>query len=255
MTDDPTIDPDRLPDGQTSEPDVTRDVELGTASHDDFTAADTRPVADSPEADLRDALVGGAPPARRRAVLELARREPDPATVADLERALSEDTDDEVRQFAVEALAKLGADRSVLESALADPDPWVRAEGVVALKRTDAAAAVESFEDALEDPHPAVRRNALISLHHVRGTDAIDSLVAALDDPSDRVREWAVRLLARMDEERATGVVRRHLSTETNDVVREAAVRALDESPTEDPWDGAGTSRAGDHVLNRPPSR
>lgn len=256
MSDEPSIDPRRLPDPEVQDPDVSRDVELGTATRADFTAPDIAPVADASIEDLVAMLEADAPATRRRALLALADRDVDQAVRERLAEISRTDPDPEARQFAIEALAGTGATVDTIRPGLEDPNPWVRAETIVSLKKSAPEAAVDAFEAALDDPHLAVRRNALISLHHVRGSDANDALLAALEDESERVREWVVRLLADAEDPAVNETLLTHLEAENSDTVRQAAARALDGDVDIDlGGEGSGPSiqQAGDHVLNRPP--
>lgn len=250
-----SFDPSRLPDPEVQDPDVSRDVELGTASREDFTAPDTDPVANANREELLAMVESQNAAERRRGILALAERGRDDTAAGVLETVSREDPDADARQFAIEALARVGADPETIAVGLDDADPWVRAETVVSLKKTAAAESVDRFEAALDDPHPAVRRNALISLHHVRGEDALATLSAGLDDESERVREWAVRLLGAIDTEEAARTIVEAMQDEQTEIVREAGARALDGSSDVDMSAGGSTVRADDHVLNRMPDR
>jgi len=253
MTDAGGIDPDRLPNPDVQDPDVSRPVDLGTATHDDFTAPDTAPVADADVGTLRTMLGADEAPTRRRGVLALAERGAAGENRAAIEALLRTDSDAEVRQFAVEALAAAGVEPETLRVGLEDANPWVRAETIVSLKQTAPRRAIGDFEAGLEDPHPAVRRNALISLYHAAGEDAIDALEAGLSDESERVREWAVRLLGDLDPPDLASRFQAHLESEPSHVVREAIGRALDGTTSVELSGGSGRRRADDHVLNRRP--
>lgn len=255
MTDEPGFDPNRLPEPEVQDPEVSRDVELGTAARADFTAPDTAPLADADLATLQEMLESPDAPTRRRAMLALAERRAGEAVHEDLLDRLREDPDEEVRQFAVEALAKSGADPETLREGLQDEDPWVRAETIVSLKKVAPEPSLDAFERMLTDPHPAVRRNALISLHHVQGADAVETLEDALDDESERVREWAVRLLGSTDVPDIESTLVEHLESESSDIVCGAAARALDGDVDVDIDGGTAVRQAGDHVLNSPPGR
>ncbi|WP_135807025.1 HEAT repeat domain-containing protein [Halorussus marinus] len=229
---DPQLDPERSP-GFDAEPaglediEVDRDVTIGEATPAELAASDTEPVADDEVADLLDSLAGDEVVERRRAALALADREPAPAIVEAVSAAARTDDDAEVRQFAVEALAKLGGSVAA-ETALAltdDPEPWVRAEAVVALDRLDRAAHEPAIEAALDDDHHAVRRNAAVSLFKRRGEGALSVLLGLVDDPSERVREWAAHLLGGIDDERAEEALAR-LADDESDIVRKTAARA-----------------------------
>jgi HEAT repeat protein len=252
---DATGDPTPGPAGEV--PTVSRDVRLGEADAADFTAADTAPVADASVASLLATLDGGDAPARRRAALALAERDLPRRALDALAVAGSDDADSEVRQFAVEALGEAGGDRAAVREALADPDPWVRAEAVVALDHLDREAAADAVERALDDDHPAVRRNALISLVRVRGEAMRPALLDALSDPSDRVREWAAKLLGEVDGDDVRTALAEAAAADESDVVRDAAARALDgdgDAPAGS-FDEVASAADGLDVLNRPPDR
>jgi HEAT repeat protein len=262
---DPQLHPERSP-GFGEEPDglsdveVDRDVTIGEASPAELAASDTEPVADDAAADLLAALAGDDVVERRRAALGLAERERSDRIVEALVAAARTDDDAEVRQFAVEALAKLGGPGGA-RTALAltdDDEPWVRAEAVVALDRLDRAAHEAAIAAALDDDHHAVRRNALVSLFKRRGEDALDVLVAAADDPSERVREWAAHLLGGVDDERAAETLAR-LTDDDSGVVRTTAERALTVDPGSfrrqfgGPIDETDRTLPGEDELNRTP--
>ena len=250
-----SFDPDRLPPVEAQEPDVSRaDLTLGTATYEDFTAADTAPVEDRSTEALLEALESDSAPERRRAILALGERDPESEVLDRLEALSHEDPDQEVRQFAIETIGRLDGDLEVVRDGLADENPWVRAEALVWLKKRAADRHVDTFEAALSDPHPAVRRNALVSLHHVRGADCRSELEAGLADESDRVREWAVTLLGKLDDPDTEELIADHLETEDSQIVREAAMRTLDDSvDVQTPTGGSGHARADSHVLNRGP--
>jgi hypothetical protein len=213
---------------------VSRDVDIGDADPEELAASDTEPLQDaSTERKLADLSEGDAVE-RRRAALALADADRSEPVVAALATAALEDADSDVRQFAVEALAKLGGEVAgdVALAVTGDDDPWVRAEAVVALDRLDRERYQDRMADGLEDDHHAVRRNAAISLFKQRGEDAADLLVDLADDPSERVREWAAHLLAGVDDDRARETLRR-LADDDGEahVVKTTAARSLDADP------------------------
>jgi len=205
------------------------DVTIGEATSAEMAAADTTPVADDTVTDLVETLDGGSVAERRRAVLALGERDVNQAAVAALVDAALEDSDADVRQFAVESLGELGADcvPDVARAALEDDDPWVRAEAVVVLDGHDRAAHANIIECCLVDDHHAVRRNALVSLAKHRGDDLLSTLCAMADDDSERVREWVAEFLGGIDDERAMATLET-LTDDDSDVVSEAAAHALD---------------------------
>lgn len=237
-----------------------RGVKLGTAAPADYSAADVGPVEEASLGTLESMLRSPEAPTRRRALLELARREGGTAYRESISELARTDPDDQVRQFALEALGKLDGDPEVaLDRLENDADPWVRAEAAVTLDRLAREAHEERFASLLDDDAEGVRRNALVSVTKIRGADAREELLAALDDPSDRVREWAVKLLGQFDDPELEQALEGVLDDGTEaEIVRETAARALGArgDAIEDLLeDGSGTASADDHMLNRVPDR
>jgi hypothetical protein len=269
---DPQVHPEASP-GFDEDPDgledieVSRDVTIGEASLRDLASSDTTPLETATTEERLALLVRGDAVERRRAALSLAECEPTENdrtedAVEALVRVARTDEDDDVRQFAVEALGKLGGDRAA-EGALAvtrDEDPWVRAEAFVALDRLDRVSHADRIEAGLEDDHHAVRRNAAISVFKRRGEDALPDLLALVDDPSDRVREWAVHMLGGVDDDRAREALRAVVGDGSEpDLVRTTAARALEVDPGAfrrgfgGTIDRMTTNLPGEDVLNRRP--
>ncbi len=236
-----------------------RDITLGNAQPADYSAADITPVEDASIQSLQAMLDSGEAPTRRRASLALARRDVGDPTREKLASLARTDPDDQVRQFAIEALGKLDGDPDVaLEVLETDGDPWVRAEATVALDRLAREQYEARFESLLGDDAEGVRRNALISLTRIRRDGAREDLLTAVTDPSDRVREWAVKLLGQYDEDpEVEGMLEAVLADETEvEVVRETAARSLGARGTDVETlleEGTGTASADDHMLNRVP--
>jgi len=238
------------------------DVTIGEASPRELAAADTSLIASESAQEKLERLATGDAVERQRAALSLAEEDRDPAVVEALITAGTQDDDADVRQFAVEALAKLGGERAgpaAVEIA-EDDDLWVRAEAVVALDRIDREAYADRIEDALDAEHHAVRRNALVSVFKRRGEDALEPLLAAVDDESERVREWAVHLLAGVDDDRAREVLQEVADDESEPrIVRGTAARALEADPGRfrrqftGALDRGDTTLPGEDHLNRQP--
>lgn len=237
---DPNLAPGRSPGAGVAidgldEIEVTRDdIEIGEADPADLTAADTEPLADESTESIVSDLQNGPAHDRKRAAIALADRRPDESVLAALASSARSDSNADVRQFAVEALADLGgpAVSDVVLEATTDDDPWVRAEAIVALDELDRQAFVDELEEALEDEHPAVRRNALVSLWKVHGVEMTDTLLSFVDDESDRVREWVATLLGSIDEPRAQTALRK-LGKDPHDIVATTAVDALKSDDTD----------------------
>ena len=247
---DPRVHPEQSP-GFGEEPaglediEVSRDVTLGEATPRELQATDLGPVADRSAVELIQDLTAGDVVDRRRAALALGQERPAEGVVDALVEIGLQDEDADVRQFAVESLGNLGADvpdgrgEAVTESlgtsaleALADADPWVRAEAVVALDRIDRTAYESHLEAALGDDHHAVRRNAAVSLFKIRGEDTLDILLELSEDDSERVREWAAHLLGGVDDELAERRLTELAADESEpEVVRSTAARSLEIDP------------------------
>lgn len=232
---DPRVHPERSPGFGDAGPDgledieVERDVEIGAAEPGEFAAADTEPVENDDPTALRTQALEGDVVERRRAVLELGDRRPTDATIDALSRAIREDPDGDVRQFAVESLGSLGDDRGLaaVHDACRDDDPWVRAEAVVALDGIDRAGQADRLDALRSDDHHAVRRNAMIALCKLRGEAMADTLLEHLEDPSPRVREWAAQFLGDIDDDRARDALRVASRTDDSQIVRVTATKAL----------------------------
>lgn len=253
---DPNLHPAKSPGvGPEEANDVTvsrSDVDIGSADPASLTAGDTEPVEDDSVEAVIATLSEESPTERKRAAIELGRRERRPDVVDALRRAAREDPDADVRQFAVESLGDHGGDvaESVALAALSDSDPWVRAEAVVALDHTDREAHREAVLAALADDHNAVRRNALITLYKRVDPDIFEHAVSLVEDESDRVREWVAIVLGRVDTDRARPELRR-LAADDSDVVARAAQSAL-EGDTEAADTGQGPAPQADR-FDQPP--
>ena len=272
---DPQLDPTKSPGfGETpeglAEIDVGRDITLGEATPEELTASDTTPVEGSPVTELLADLSDGNHVDRRRAALALADANADDrdtreAIETSLARAARPAEDDDARQFAVEALGDLGGETAAAVARILavgpdpDPDPWVRAEAVVALDGLDRAKHAETIETAFDDEHHAVRRNAMISLFKLRGEDSLSILLDGADDDSERVREWAVHMLGGVDDDRAREALERTVRTADSEVVRATAARALSIDPDRfrrnftGALDRGPVTLPGEDLLNRQP--
>ncbi|WP_458189634.1 HEAT repeat domain-containing protein [Haladaptatus sp. NG-WS-4] len=278
---DPQLDPTKSPGfghshDSLADIEVSRDVTIGEMDPDELTASDTDPVAEASVQELLADLEDGSKKERRRATLALAEtaekrsatsRTPSEntdasaAVVATLTRVALGDDDSDVRQFAVESLAKLGVDNAgdVALTVSRDDDPWVRAEAVVALDRIDREAYADRMEEALTDDHHAIRRNALISLFKLRGEDVVDDAIEAATDPSTRVREWAAHILGGIDDDRARRTLEGMATSEDSDIVALTArhARSVDPDRFRRRFTGAieegDTLLPGEDLLNRQP--
>ncbi|MDS0261225.1 HEAT repeat domain-containing protein [Haloarcula sp. S1CR25-12] len=236
---DPQLDPAKSPGMHTdiealADIEVDRDdVTIGEATPEELAATDTEPVEAFPVADLLDELDRESPVDRRRAALALADAPTADGVVRGLARAATTDDDSDVRQFAVEALTAHGGERAaaVAVELLDDPDPWVRAEALVALDNIDREAHEADIAATLDaDDHHAVVRNAAISLFKVRGEAMAETLLELSRADSERLREWAAHMLGGVDSDRARDRLR-ELTDDPATVVRQTAEHALDTDP------------------------
>lgn len=236
---DPQLDPAKSP-GMHTDIEALEDIQvgradvtIGEASPDELAAADTEPVEDDDTATLLRTLAEGSHVDRRRAALALADVPGSEVVVSRLSEAATTDDDSDVRQFAVEALAGHDDERAaaVAVELLDDPDPWVRAEALVALDNIDREAHESDIEGALAtDDHHAVRRNAAISLFKIRGEAMEETLLELSGADSERLREWAAHMLGGVASEAA----RDRLAELTDDpatVVRKTAEQSLQADP------------------------
>ena len=236
---DPRVHPERSPGfgedhGGLEDIEVSRDVTIGEATPRELRATDVTPVADAAAAEKVADLRDGDVVERRRAALALAEESSADGVVDALVEFGLSDADSDVRQFAVEALGELGGERAgtAAVATLDDPDPWVRAEAVVALDRIDRRAYEPHVARAVDDDHHAVRRNAAVSLFKLRGAETLEVLLDQSRADSERLREWAAHLLAGVDDERAEERLRELAADESEPrVVRSTAARSLDADP------------------------
>ena len=264
---DPQLDPSRSPGFGTDptaieEIDVGRDVTLGDAEPAELTVGDRSSVDGAAIPALVSLLRNGDATQRGRAALALADR---PGAAADavstVAAAAIEDADADVRQFAVEALGKIGGPAAgpAAKRVLRDEDPWVRAEAVDALDRIDREGHAETIEAAVDDDHHAVRRNAAISLFKRRGEDALPMLLDLAEDPSNRAREWAAHMLGGVDDDRARDALESLATGDENEIVRVTARKSLDADPARFRRKFAGAADRdrqplpGEDLLNRRP--
>lgn len=265
---DPQLDPTNSPGYGNSldslaDIEVGRDVTLGQVDPDELTAGDVEPVADDSDRELLEDLMDGSRKERRRATIALGETTGSEPVVRALSSVAVSDDDPDVRQFAVESLAKLRADDAgevALSVSRDDEDPWVRAEAVVALDRIDREKYEARMDEALTDDHHASRRNAIISLFKLRGEDVLDDAIELATDPSERVREWAAHVLAGIDDDRARRTLEGLATSDDSDIVALTArhARSVDPDRFRRRFTGAmaegDTLLPGEDLLNRQPN-
>lgn len=129
---------------------------------------------------------------RRSAVDALGRLAPEPSTIRELERLLS-DRDPLVRVAAVGALAAVDERAATsLQPAVVDSHPSVRR----AVAAVSACLKRESVRVLIADPHPDVRGDALRALTAHPRPELIEVVAASLDDDVWHVRRAGCHALA-----------------------------------------------------------
>jgi len=176
------------------------------------------------------------------------------------------DEDSEVRRTAVDILAASGKPEVLdgLQLALSDKDIWVRATAVRAFGRVGGMAVVPHVEQVVKDPVGLVSIAALETLADILGENACPNIVEALNHPDEEVVSAALNLLSGCNQtewfsehvedlinhpfwavrihfirfmstsfgDRARPLLECRLEVETEDLVRQQIVEALETLPT-----------------------
>ncbi len=158
--------------------------------------------------------------------------------VNELLKAL-EDSDEDVRGNAVEALANIGSETAIpgLLKALEDSHEYVRRKAAEVLAEIGSETAIAGLLKALEDSHEYVRGKAAFALGNIGTETAIPGLLKALED-SDRYVRWnASEALAKIGSETAIAGLLKALEDSDGFVrsryVRRRAAAALGKIGTE----------------------
>ena len=144
--------------------------------------------------------------------------------------ALNEHTE-WLREEAVRMMARDSnqASRSVVQSALRDPEPDVRSRALMALVRLDSAAGVAAATAMYPaDPGDGVRTSALAIIGRAKGAAALDLLVAASrSGQSLGMRATAAQLLGRIRNARAEDALEAMTAASEDRNIRITALNAL----------------------------
>jgi HEAT repeat protein len=112
--------------------------------------------------------------------------------------------DRRIQDYAVEALAKIGAPAvTTLIAALSNEDSWIRFNAAKALGEIRDVRAVEPLIGALTDNEVYVRSRAAGALGEMKDTRAVEPLIAALKTKYTSVRERAADALGKIKDPRA----------------------------------------------------
>lgn len=153
-----------------------------------------------------------------------------PALVVKLRRLVKSDADAVRRARAAEALGEfmdVHALPELIDAALEDQDPKVRAAAVRGLARLNSEAGFSALTDALGDRDTGVRLAALGVLAHIGSFRDYDALVVLLGDDSADVRTRAARLCGEFRVPEAEGALIAMLTGDSSPAARKAAAWAL----------------------------
>jgi HEAT repeat protein len=147
--------------------------------------------------------------------------------LSELEKALHEHTDPQVRQYAAYLLGKAKNPRAIqpLIESLADFDKSVREQATLALS-TLGKAAIEPLAEAMKEPKWETRYRAAEALGKIADEKAVQPLIQGLKDRRDHVRYMAAKGLNEIGDSDAIEPLTILLKDE-NVYVRLMAIHAL----------------------------
>lgn len=192
----------------------------------------------------------------RRAAADALSREPYAPSVAALGRVLG-DPDATVRAAAARALGRSGQAAAVapLLGRLDDNEAEVREAVTLALARLGDPSAVVPLVGKIQDSRPNVRRSVAIALGALGDARASSALALALRDNDELVRMAALSALGRIHADDAVVTIVSLLDEERRPEVREAALAALAQIPSEASVDALIRALSTDDPRERSPVR
>ena len=121
------------------------------------------------------------------------------------------------------------ASRSVVQSALRDPEPDVRAQALMALNRLDAGAGLTAAAAMYPtDPNDAVRSSAMSIIARAKGAAALDMLIeASRSSQTFNLRASAAQWLGRIKDPRAGDALELMTATTEDRNLRTSALNAM----------------------------
>lgn len=149
-----------------------------------------------------------------------------PGVPAALQWAAASDSEHNVVQAAIEALAKLSTPDAISALVGLTADPSRRAVAIEALTGMGAKY-IDEIARGLANPQPAVRISVIEALSRMKQTRASDAINTALDDENATVRMAAVNALAHLGSRRAERKLATMARTDPDIAVRNAAQKAL----------------------------
>jgi HEAT repeat protein len=192
----------------------------------------------------------------RRAAAEALVRQPNASAVAPLSRVLG-DPDAAVRAAAARALGSSVAPAAVvaLLGRLDDTDAEVREAVASALARIGDRAAVVPLIGKIQDTRPNVRRSVAFALGALGDGRASSALTLLLRDSDEAVRIAALKALGALAAGDAALAVISLLEEERRPQVRDAALQALAQMPSDAGIDALMKALAGDDPREKSPVR
>jgi len=192
----------------------------------------------------------------RRAAAEALVRQPTPSAVAPLSRVLG-DPDAAVRAAAARALGSSVAPAAVvaLLGRLDDNDAEVREAVATALARIGDRAAVVPLIGKIQDTRPNVRRSVAFALGALGDGRASSALTLLLRDSDEVVRIAALKALGTLASGDAALAVISLLEDERRPQVRDAALQALAQMPSDAGIDALMKALSGDDPREKSPVR
>ncbi len=177
-------------------------------------------LAQAPAQGVRGGVAGGV----QGGIGEERASRRDPRAVAALVEALK-DSDREVREHAMQALANMRAPEALdaIRAALKDENASVREQAAFALGEYRDKPSVDALAAALKDSSADVREQAAFALGQIRDRRAVDALLGGLRDESASVREQAAFALGQIRDPRAVGGLTAALKDASVEVRRQAA--------------------------------
>ena len=148
----------------------------------------------------------------------------DPRVVAALVEALK-DTDKEVRESAMQALANLRAPEALdaIRASLKDTNPSVRQQAAFALGQYRDGGSVDALAGLLADSSADVREQAVFAMGQIRDPRSAAPLMQALKDSDGSVREQAAFALGQLRSKEAVEPLSVALQDRSADVREQAA--------------------------------
>ena len=202
------------------------------------------------------AWLGDADARVRKAAADALSRAPYAPSVAALGRILA-DPDSTVRTAAARALGASGQPAAVgpLLGRLDDNEADVREAVTLALARLGDRSAVVPLVGKIQDSRPNVRRSVAVALGALGDPRASSALALALRDNDEVVRIAALQALGRIHAEDAVVTIVSLLDEERRPQVRDAALGALAQIPSEASVEALIRALAADDPRERSPVR